>query len=149
MARMKHTLALSSSGSTDLQDQDLERRRSDRDSGIRGQGGERSESEVARWRVPASTLPHSHAPRPGLTEGEERQLMLRLEELARIEGLREDRTRIKVSSATQALIDSRADDSEVLKKDGSVVLEGPLAFKELSADPDDPDEGHAVMWLDK
>jgi len=73
--------------------------------------------------------------------------MLRLEELARIEGLREERTRIKISSTTQALIDSKADDSEVLKRDGSVVLEGPLTFKELSADPADPDEGHAVMWL--
>jgi hypothetical protein len=73
--------------------------------------------------------------------------MLRLEELARIEGLREDRTRIKVSSTTQALIDNKADDSEVLKKDGSVVLEGPLTFRELSADPADPDEGHAIIWM--
>lgn len=57
-----------------------------------------------------------------LTESEHRQLMLRLEELARIEGLRKDYTRIKISAATQALIDSKAAEDEVLKHDGSVPL---------------------------
>jgi len=84
---------------------------------------------------------------PAFTESEERQLMLRLEELARIEGLREDRARVRIPSTTQVLIDGKADDDEVLKRDGAVVLEGPFTFSELSKDPDDPDEGHAVMWL--
>ena len=53
---------------------------------------------------------------------EERQLMLRLEELARTEGLREDKTRIKIPSTTKALIDSKAADEDVLKHDGSVEL---------------------------
>jgi hypothetical protein len=48
--------------------------------------------------------------------------MLRLEELARTEGLREDRTRTKISSSTQALIDSKAAEDTVLKHDGSVEL---------------------------
>ena len=73
--------------------------------------------------------------------------MLKLEELAQVEGLRREITRAKVPSATQALIDSKANDSEVLKNDGSVVLEGPLAFKESSTDPDDPNEGRAVIWM--
>ena len=55
-----------------------------------------------------------------LTVSEERQLMLRLEELARLEGLRGDRTRAKISSAIQALIDSKAAENDVLKHDGSV-----------------------------
>lgn len=48
--------------------------------------------------------------------------MLRLEELARIEGLREDSTAAKIPSATQALIDSKASEDEVLKHDGSRPL---------------------------
>jgi hypothetical protein len=128
-ANAVHTVALNSSGSTRLQAQVEEGRRG---------------SEEARGRVPARIPPRSPAP---LSGSEERQLMLRLEGLARIEGLREDRTKIKISSATQALIDSKADDSEVFKKDGSVVLEGSFTFKELSVDPSDPGEGHAVMWL--
>lgn len=86
----------------------------------------------------------------GFTESEERQLMLRLEELAKIEGLRERSlggTRTKIPALTQALIDSKAGDSEVLKKNGTVVLEGPFTLKELSSDPGDPDEGHSVMWM--
>jgi len=61
---------------------------------------------------------------PGLslTESENRQLMLRLEDLARIEGLRRDNMRIKIPAATQALIDSKASENEVLKHDGSVSL---------------------------
>ena len=86
---------------------------------------------------------HDH----GLTESEERQLMLRLEELAKIEGLRESGTRTKIPASIQALIDSKAGDSEVLKKNGTVVLEGPFTFKELSSDPGNPDEGHSVIWM--
>ena len=82
-----------------------------------------------------------------LTKSEERQLMLRLEKLAKIEGLREIRTRAKIPTSTQILIDSKASDSEVLKKDGAIVLEGPFTFKELSSDPEDPDEGHSVIWM--
>jgi len=82
-----------------------------------------------------------------LTGSEERQLMLRLEELAKVEGLRESRTRAKIPASTKSLIDSKADDSEVLKKNGTTVLEGPFIFGELSSDPDDPDEGHSVMWM--
>ena len=59
---------------------------------------------------------------PGMTESEERQLMIRLEELAKAEGLREDKTKIKIPSSIQAQIDSKADDSQVLKHDGSVTL---------------------------
>lgn len=58
----------------------------------------------------------------GSLESEERQLMLRLEELAGIEGLRTNKTRMKIPSATQALIDSKAAEDEVLKHDGSVEL---------------------------
>ncbi len=57
-----------------------------------------------------------------LTESENRQLMLRLEELARIEGIRKNDRRVKISSATQALIDSKAAENEVLKHDGSISL---------------------------
>ena len=57
-----------------------------------------------------------------LAESEERQLMLRLEELARIEGLREYGVAIKIPSATQALIDGKAAEDEVLKHDGSRPL---------------------------
>ena len=57
-----------------------------------------------------------------LTESENRQLMLRLEELARIEGLRKDDIRIKIPATTQALIDGKAAENEVLKHDGSVFL---------------------------
>jgi hypothetical protein len=48
--------------------------------------------------------------------------MLRLEGLARMEGLRRDAPAIRISSATQALIDSKAAENEVLKRDGSVSL---------------------------
>jgi hypothetical protein len=48
--------------------------------------------------------------------------MLRLEGLAQMEGLREDRAAVRLSSATQALIDSKVAESEVLKRDGSVPL---------------------------
>ena len=144
MRRTKHSTGvkfnaptLNSSGSTNLQVQDSDRRRTGGDFETRGQGNKG---------IPPAPFVSPHD-RPTLTESEERQLMLRLEELARIEGLREDKARIKISSTTQALIDSKADDSEVLKRDGSVVLEGSFTFRELSADPDDPDEGHAVMWL--
>lgn len=58
----------------------------------------------------------------GSLESEERQLMLRLEELAGIEGLRTNKTRMKIPSSTQALIDSKAAENEVLKHDGSVEL---------------------------
>ena len=57
-----------------------------------------------------------------LKVSEERQLMLRLEELARFEGLREDKVKRKITSATQALIDSKATEGDVLKHDGSVEL---------------------------
>jgi len=77
----------------------------------------------------------------------ERQLMLRLESLAEIEGLRDNESRIKIPSHIQTLIDSKADDSAVLKKTGDVALEGPFVFSELSSDPDNPLEGHAVMWM--
>ena len=82
-----------------------------------------------------------------LTRSQERQLMLRIEELAQIEGLRGHRARAKIPSTTQALLDSKADDLEALKRDGSVVLSGPFVFEELSADPDNPSEGHAVIWM--
>jgi len=82
-----------------------------------------------------------------LTKSEERQLMLRLEKLAKIAGLRDIRTSTMISASTQALIDSKANDSEVLKKDGAIVLEGPFTFKELSSDPGDPGEGYSVMWM--
>lgn len=84
--------------------------------------------------------------RLSMTEIEERQLMLRLERLANLEGLRENRTKVKTPLFTQALIDSKASDSEVLKKDNPII-EVPLIFKELSSEPRDPDEGHAVMWM--
>ena len=90
---------------------------------------------------------HQFAPIGELTNSEERQLMLRLEELAQAEGLRREIIRAKVPSTTQALIDSKANDSEVLKSDGSVVLEGPLVLKESSADPDGPNEGRSVIWM--
>lgn len=57
-----------------------------------------------------------------LTESDERQLMLRLEELARIEGLRSEGTDIKISSSIRALIDNKASENDVIKKDGSVAL---------------------------
>lgn len=60
--------------------------------------------------------------RPDLTESEARQLMLKLERLAHIEGLRENVTRMKIPSSTQALIDSKADENDVLKRDGSIPL---------------------------
>jgi hypothetical protein len=61
---------------------------------------------------------------PGLsaTESEQRQLMIRMEELARIEGLRENPAKVKIPSTTQALIDSKAAEDEILKKDGTVPL---------------------------
>ena len=80
----------------------------------------------------------------GITDSEQRQLMLRLEELARIEGLRDRKVKAKLPTSAQILVDSKADDSRVLKKDGSVVLEGPFTFREMSNDPLDPDEGHAT-----
>lgn len=86
------------------------------------------------------------AARPS-TESEDRQMMLRLEELAQMEGLREDRIRVKIPATTQALIDGKADDGEVLKHDGSVVLAGKLQATELSADPADPPEGQWVIWM--
>ncbi len=55
---------------------------------------------------------------------EERQLMHRLEEHARIEGLRQDYTEIKISQDVRSLIDSKAEDDQVLKRDGSVELTG-------------------------
>ena len=48
--------------------------------------------------------------------------MLRLEELAQLEGLRSNRSRMKVSASTQALIDGKAAENEMLKHDGSVEL---------------------------
>ena len=93
------------------------------------------------------THPPTHSPTHSLThsltESEGRQLMLRLEELACIEGLRDEHP----SRVTRDALREKADDSEVYKRDGSVVLEGPFIFKELSADPDDPEEGQAVMWM--
>ncbi len=65
---------------------------------------------------------YSPSEQRGSSESEERQLMLRLEELAGIEGLRENKTRMKIPSSTQALIDSKAAEDEVLKHDGSVEL---------------------------
>lgn len=64
-----------------------------------------------------------------MTESEARQLMLRLEELARLEGLREEEIRVyapaagqdSIDSNIQALIDSKANEDEVLKHDGSVA----------------------------
>ena len=64
----------------------------------------------------------SRSPRLSATESEQRQLMIRMEELARIEGLRENPTKGKIPSTTQALIDSKAAEDEVLKKDGTVSL---------------------------
>ena len=60
--------------------------------------------------------------RLNLTESENRQLMLRLEELARIEGLRKEHTKIKIPAAIQALIDGKAAEDQVLRHDGSVPL---------------------------
>lgn len=80
-------------------------------------------------------------------EREERQTMLRFEELAKTEGLRENRARVRIPSSIQASIDSKANDSEVFKKNGTVVLDGPFTFRELLSEPDDPIEGHAVMWM--
>ena len=57
-----------------------------------------------------------------LSVSEERQLMLRLEELARLEGLRLDRSRTKILASTQTLIDGKAAENEVIKHDGSVEL---------------------------
>ena len=113
---------------------------------VLGKSGQRN-SNPTKPNAGAEHLPSSQIVQKALTESEERQLMLRLEELARIEGLREDRARTRISAATQALIDGKADDTQVLKKDGSVILEGPLTLQELSADPDDPDEGHTVIWM--
>ena len=50
----------------------------------------------------------SRSPRLSATESEQRQLMIRMEELALIEGLRENPTKVKIPSTTQALIDSKA-----------------------------------------
>ena len=80
-----------------------------------------------RWGIPRPILTSTgeqerYRLESGLTVGEERQLMLRMEELARIEGLRNDKIRAKIPSTTSALIDSKAADREVLKHDGSVPL---------------------------
>lgn len=53
---------------------------------------------------------------------EERQLMHRLEEHARIEGLRQEYIEIKIPESIRNLIDNKAEDEQVLKKDGSVEL---------------------------
>jgi hypothetical protein len=83
---------------------------------------------------------------PRVSEIRERQLMLRLEKLADLEGLRMDR-KIRLPTTTQTLIDNKANESEVLKIDGSNILEGPFIIKELSNEPGDPEEGHAVIWM--
>ena len=62
-----------------------------------------------------------------LTESEKRQLMLEIEELAQIEGLRnyaQSGFELGISAETQTLIDSKADKTDVLKHDGSVALTG-------------------------
>lgn len=82
-----------------------------------------------------------------LSETEVRQLMLRIEGLARLEGLREDRQRVRIPESLRASIDGKAFDWEVFKRDGSSILEGPFVFKALSSEPDDPENGIAVMWL--
>jgi hypothetical protein len=60
-----------------------------------------------------------------LTESEKHELMLELEELAQFEGLRNYAqlgTELGISAETQTLIDSKSDETEVLKNDGSVAL---------------------------
>lgn len=53
---------------------------------------------------------------------EERELMHRLEEHARIEGLRQEYVEARLPDDIKGLIDSKADDDQVLKRDGSVNL---------------------------
>lgn len=61
--------------------------------------------------------------RNGSTASEERQLMLRLEELAEFQGLRRnERVRMKLTKEKRDLLHSKAADSEVLKHDGTVSL---------------------------
>lgn len=61
-----------------------------------------------------------------LIESDERQLMLRMEELARIEGLRELTSTAErpTTYTTQADVDSKADDQHVVKRDGTTPLTG-------------------------
>lgn len=53
---------------------------------------------------------------------EEHQLMHRLEEHARIEGLRQECVEVRLAEDIRDLINSKADDNQVLKRDGSVDL---------------------------
>lgn len=53
---------------------------------------------------------------------EERQLMHRIEEHARIEGLRHEHIEIRLPESIRKLIDSKAKEDQILKKDGSVAL---------------------------
>ncbi|MFC1714864.1 hypothetical protein ACFL6S_14445 [Candidatus Poribacteria bacterium] len=106
MESKEHKLTLNSSVSTQLRDQETEQRLE-----IRA----RIRPEIPRYKYPP-------AERKELMGSEERQLMLRLEELARIEGLREDKTIKKIPATTQALIDSKVAEDEVLRHDGSVQL---------------------------
>ena len=55
---------------------------------------------------------------------EERELMHRLEEHARIEGLRQEYVEARLPDDVKGLIDSKADDDQVLRRDGSINLTG-------------------------
>lgn len=62
-----------------------------------------------------------------LPESELGALLHRLEGLARIEGLREEPTVLKIPTVTQQEIDNKAEDDEVLKHDGTVTLSAEWA----------------------
>ncbi len=102
----EHKLTLNSSVSTQQHGQGVEQR-------LRLRA--RSHPEYPKHRYPT-------AEQKELMGSKERQLMLRLEELAQIEGLREDKTRAKIPTTTQVLIDGKATEDTVLKHDGSVQL---------------------------
>lgn len=53
---------------------------------------------------------------------EERELMHRLEEHARIEGLRQEYLEAKLTEDIKVVLDNKADDDQVLKRDGSANL---------------------------
>jgi hypothetical protein len=60
-----------------------------------------------------------------MNESEKHELMLEFEELAQFEGLRnfaKSGTETNITSENQKLIDSKADDNDVIKHDGSVGL---------------------------
>lgn len=91
--------------------------------------------------------PENHDIDTTMTEMEERQFMLRIERLAQLEGLREERKKFRIPSSVTASINSRAMEADILRKDGTSILEGPLTFRKIGNEPRDPDEGCAVIWM--